>query len=113
MAKRMMEVQERKCPNWDISFIAAHGVSDEDDMNTHQNTREEIAEELGVSTGTVAMMEQIDKKSKEGKVASRMLEDLWNGKTSVSKVYSDLKKNEGAERLRRQRNIPANSQEAI
>ena len=78
----------------DTSFIAAHGVSDEDDNNTHQSSREEIAEELGVSTGTVAMMEQIDKKSKEGKVASRMLEDLRNGKTSVSKVYSDLKKNE-------------------
>ena len=79
---------------FDNSYIAVHGVSDEDDNNTHQSSREEIAEELGVSTGTVAMMEQIDKKSKEGKVASRMLEDLRNGKTSVSKVYSDLKKNE-------------------
>ena len=82
----------------DTSFIAAHGVSDDDDTNTHQNTREEIAEELGVSTRTVAMMEQIDKKSKEGKVASEVLEDLRKGKTSVSKVYSDLKKNEAAKR---------------
>ena len=98
----------------DTSFIAAHGVSDEDDMNAHQNTREEIAKELGVSTGTVAMMEQIDKKSKEGKVVSKMLEDLRKGKTSVSNVYSDLKKNEIAKKgIRRQRNILAISQEAI
>ena len=51
---------------FDNSFIVAHGVSDEDDNNTHQSSREEIAKESGVSTETVAMMEQIDKKSKEG-----------------------------------------------
>ena len=77
----------KEISNLDTSFIAAHGVSDEDDNNTHQSPREEIAEELGVSTGTVAMMEQIDKKSKEGKVASKVLEDLRKGKTYVSKVY--------------------------
>ena len=49
----------------DISFIAAHCVSDEDDINTHQSSREEIVEELGVSTGTVAMMEQIDKRARK------------------------------------------------
>ncbi|MDA8054780.1 MAG: hypothetical protein M0Z77_03895 [Thermoplasmatales archaeon] len=88
----------KEMSNLDTSFIAAHGVSDKDDNNTHQNTREEIAEELGVSTGTVAMMEQIDKKSKEGKVVSKMLEDLRKGRTSVGKVYSDLKKNEIAKK---------------
>ena len=77
----------KEISNLDTSFIAAHGASDDDDMNAHQNTRDEIAEELGVSTGIVAMMEQIDKKSKEGKVASKVLEDLRKGKTYVSKVY--------------------------
>jgi hypothetical protein len=65
-----------------------------DSDDTHQNTQKEIAEELGVSTGTVAMMDKIDKKIKEGKVASEVLEDLRKGRTSVSKVYSDLKKKE-------------------
>jgi hypothetical protein len=102
----------KELSNFDTSFIAAHGVSDKDDKNTHQNTQKEIAEEFGVSTGTIARMEYIRKKADEGAVEKEILKELRSGKKSVNKVYSDLKKNEGAERLRRQRNIPANSQEA-
>lgn len=79
--------------NLDTSIIADHNNSDGND-NVPIKTREELAKELGVGTGTVARMDYIRKKADEHVVADDVLEQLRAGKVSVNKVYDSIKQRE-------------------
>ena len=77
--------------NLDTSESGVQEISNKTNKST-TNIRKEMAKELGVGAGTVARMDYIKKKADEGLADEDMLKKLREGKITVNKAYTEVKK---------------------
>ena len=84
-------IKGKEKSNLDKSFNRKTEINEKDDI-TPLNHQKEIAKEIGVSTGTVARMQYIEKNVKKDSSGDEVLKQLRTGKVSVNKLYTDIKK---------------------